>query len=33
MKLIGMRRGKYAFSWPVALNMSSRALCMFSQIP
>ena len=31
-KLSGMRRGKYAFWWPVALNMSSRARCIFSQM-
>ena len=33
MKLIGISSGKYAFSCPVALNMSSRARCMSSQIP
>jgi hypothetical protein len=29
----GMNRGKYAFLWPVALNMSSSARCIRSQMP
>jgi hypothetical protein len=32
MKLSGMNSGKYAFWWPVALNISSSARCMSSQM-
>ena len=31
-KLSGMKRGKYAFPWPVALNIPSSPACMCSHI-